>query len=133
MMDGVDLPNDSGNVGKWRIWMPDGRIRMVQGKKDSGQWITGVAHGKYMDMVPVGNLNGSSSTYYTDIYWISTATVRVVYRGYYYAHASGGVSLASAGSDASHAYANIGSRLAFRGKIVRAQSVAAYKAIREVA
>ena len=24
MMDGVDLPNDSGNVGKWRIWMPDG-------------------------------------------------------------------------------------------------------------
>ena len=61
--------------------MPDGSIRMVQGKKDSGQWITGVAHGKYMDMVPVGNLNGSSSTYYTDMYWISTATVRVVYRG----------------------------------------------------
>ncbi|EYA85797.1 hypothetical protein M137_2352 [Bacteroides fragilis str. S36L12] len=29
--------------------------------------------------------------------------------------------------------AYIGSRLAFRGKIVRAQSVAAYKAIREVA
>ncbi len=47
MMDGVDLPNDSGNQGKWRIWMPDGSIRMVQGKKDSGQWITGVAHGKY--------------------------------------------------------------------------------------
>ena len=84
MMDGVDLPNDSGNQGKWRIWMPDGSIRMVQGKKDSGQWITGVAHGKYMDMVPVGNLNGSSSTYYTDMYWISTATVRVVYRGYDY-------------------------------------------------
>ncbi len=34
MMDGVDLPNDSGNVGKWRIWMPDGSIRMVQGKND---------------------------------------------------------------------------------------------------
>ena len=115
MMDGVDLPNDSGNQGKWRIWMPDGSIRMVQGKKDSGQWITGVAHGKYMDMVPVGNLNGSSSTYYTDMYWISTATVRVVCRGCYYA------------------YAHVGSRLAFRGKLVRAQSVAAYKAIREVA
>ena len=39
---------EGGNVGKWRIWMPDGSIRMVQGKKDSGQWITGVAHGKYM-------------------------------------------------------------------------------------
>ena len=122
MMDGVDLPNDSGNQGKWRIWMPDGSIRMVQGKKDSGQWITGVAHGKYMDMVPVGNLNGSSSTYYTDMYWISTATVRVVYRGFYYA-----------GYDSSYTSTSIGSRLAFRGKIVRAQSVAAYKAIREVA
>ena len=84
-------------------------------------------------MIPVGNLNGSSSTYYTDMYWISTATVRVVYRGCYYASASGGVSYASALHDASHTYASIGSRLAFRAKIVRAQSVAAYKAIREVA
>ena len=75
-------------------------------------------------MIPVGNLNGSSSTYYTDMYWISTATVRVVYRGYSHAYANG---------DASYTYALIGSRLAFRGKIVRAQSVAAYKAIREVA
>ncbi|KAB6389868.1 hypothetical protein GAZ37_23540, partial [Bacteroides xylanisolvens] len=133
MMDGVDLPNDSGNQGKWRIWMPDGSIRMVQGKKDSGQWITGVAHGKYMDMVPVGNLNGSSSTYYTDMYWISTATVRVVYRGFHYANAGGGVSNANALNDASSTDAYVGSRLAFRGKIVRAQSVAAYKAIREVA
>ncbi len=81
----------------------------------------------------VGNLNGSSSTYYTDMYWISTATVRVVYRGYSNANANGGVSNANANNDASYTYANVGSRLAFRGKIVRAQSVAAYKAIREVA
>ena len=40
---------------------------------------------------------------------------------------------AGAYNDASNANAYIGSRLAFRGKIVRAQSVAAYKAIREVA
>ncbi len=84
-------------------------------------------------MVPVGNLNGSSSTYYTDMYWISTATVRVVYRGYSNAHANGGVSYAYASNDASSTCAYVGSRLAFRGKIVRAQSVAAYKAIREVA
>ena len=67
------------------------------------------------------------------MYWISTATVRVVYRGYYYAYANGGVSHADAHSDASDTDAYVGSRLAFRGKIVRAQSVAAYKAIREVA
>ena len=76
----------------------------------------------------MGNLNGSSSTYYTDKYWISTAIVRVVHRGYYYASANGGVSHASASDGASYTYANVGSRLAFRGKIVRAQSVAAYKA-----
>ena len=86
-----------------------------------------------MDMVPVGNLNGSSSTYYTDMYWISTATVRVVYRGDSSANPSGGVSMSNASDDSSYASTYLGSRLAFRGKIVRAQSVAAYKAIREVA
>ena len=116
MMDGVDLPNDSANQGKWRIWMPDGTTRMVKGKTSSDQWITGVAHGKYMDIVPVGTANGSSSTYYCDKYWISTAAFRVVYRGYNYALTSAGV----------------GSRLAFRGRIVKAESVEAYKAIREV-
>jgi hypothetical protein len=57
----------------------------------------------------------------------------VVYRGYNNANANGGVSNAYASNDVSNTYANVGSRLAFRGKIVRAQSVAAYKAIREVA
>ena len=132
MMDGVDLPNDSGNQGKWRIWMPDGTVRWVKGKTTSDQWITGVAHGKYMDIVPVGTANGSSSTYYCDKYWISTAASRVVYRGYSNANAYGGVSHAYAYYDASYSYTNVGSRLAFRGKLVRAESVEAYKAIREV-
>ena len=133
MMDGVDLPNTSGNEGKWRIWMPDGSTIMIKGTTTSGNWITAVAHGRLMAVVPVGSMNGSSSTYHTDVYWISTATGRVVYRGYYYANAYGGVSLADAGNDASSANAGVGSRLAFRGKLVRAQSVAAYKALSEVA
>ena len=132
MMDGVDLPNDSGNSGKWRIWMPDGSTRFVKGKTTSDQWIVGVAHGKYMDMVPVGSANGSSSTYYCDKYWISTAASRVVYRGDNNASAHGGVSNANASNDASNSYTDVGSRLAFRGKLVRAESVEAYKAIREV-
>ena len=57
----------------------------------------------------------------------------MVYRGYNNANANGGVSSANADNVASNTSANVGSRLAFRGKIVRAQSVAAYKAIREVA
>ena len=133
MMDRVDIPNTSGNVGKWRIWMPDGTIMMVKGTTNGDSWITAVAHGKWMAVVPVGAVSGSSSTYYSDKYWFSSASVRVVYRGYYSAHAGGGVSYANADYDASYANANVGSRLAFRGKIVMAQSVAAYKAIVEVA
>ena len=85
MMDGVDLPNTSGNEGKWRIWMPDGSTIMIKGTTNSGNWITAVAHGRLMAVVPVGSMNGSSSTYYSDMYWISTSTGRVVYRGCYYA------------------------------------------------
>ena len=133
MMDGVDLPNTSGNEGKWRIWMPDGSTIMIKGTTNSGNWITAVAHGRLMAVVPVGSMNGSSSTYYSDMYWISTATVRVVYRGCSNAYANGGVSGASAIYDASSSYTNVGSRLAFRGKLVRAQSVAAYKALSEAA
>ena len=133
MMDRVDIPNTSGNVGKWRIWMPDGTIMMVKGTTNGDSWITAVAHGKWMAVVPVGAVSGSSSTYYSDKYWFSSASGRVVCRGCYSAHANGGVSGAVANDDASLAYAHVGSRLAFRGKIVRAQSVAAYKAIVEVA
>ena len=133
MMDGVDLPNTSGNAGKWRIWLPDGSTFMIKGHTTNGAWTTAVAHGLYMAVVPVGSANGSSSTHYCDIYWISTATGRVVYRGHYSAYANGGVSYANAYYDASSASAYVGSRLAFRGKLVRAQSVAAYKALIEVA
>ena len=126
MMDRVDIPNTSGNVGKWRIWMPDGTIMMVKGTTNGDSWITAVAHGKWMAVVPVGAVSGSSSTYYSDKYWFSSASGRVVYRGC--SNAS-----AYANSDASNAGSSVGSRLAFRGKIVRAQSVAAYKAIVEVA
>ena len=133
MMDCVDMPNTSGNAGKWRVWLPDGTTMMIKGTTNSDWWITAVAHGKYMAVVPVGSVNGSSSTYYSDKYWISTAAGRVVYRGFNYAYAVGGVSNAYACNDASYAFTDVGSRLAFRGKIVRAESVAAYKAISEVA
>jgi len=133
MMDRVDIPNTSGNVGKWRIWIPDGTIMMVKGATIGDSWITAVAHGKWMAVVPVGAVSGSSSTYYSDKYWFSSASGRVVYRGYNNASANGGVVNANANNDAAYAFAYVGSRLAFRGKIVRAQSVAAYKAIVEVA
>ena len=131
MMDCVDVPNDSGNGGKWRYQMPDGTYRRVQGVAATG-WINGVVHGKYMDVVPTV-ASGSSTTFYCDYYWYSGSAGRVVYRGSYSANANGGVSCANAYYDASYSSSSVGSRLAFRGKIVVAQSVAAYKSAVEVA
>ena len=56
----------------------------------------------------------------------------MVYRGNNNANPNGGVSMSYASYDSSYTYTSIGSRLAFRGKLVRAESVEAYKAIREV-
>ena len=132
MLDNVDIPNNSGNYAKWRIWMPDGTVRWVKGMSNTGYWITAVAHGKHMDMIPVGNSIGSSSTYYNDKFHFSGAPSRVVYYGYDGAHSHAGISSMYAGQDANHSSGSIGSRLAFRGRLVRVQSVAAYKATGEV-
>ncbi|MCQ2234734.1 MAG: hypothetical protein MJZ24_08375, partial [Paludibacteraceae bacterium] len=131
MMDNVNV-----NVGqvdaKWVITEPDGTQRKVKGATYSGTYIGAVAHGKYMDVIPVGTATASATTCYCDYYYYSGSLSRVVYRGCYYASANGGVSNASAVYDASSSYANIGSRLAFRGKIVKAESVVAFKAVSEV-
>ena len=113
--------------------MPDGTSRKVKAKTGTDQYTTAVAHGKYMDIIPVGTLTGSETTYYCDKYFYTGSLSRVVYRGCSDASADGGISCAGANSGASYACAYVGSRLAFRGKIVKAQSVAAYKALDEVA
>ena len=75
---------------------------------------------------------GSTSTYYHDSTYQNAAICRVVYRSSSSADSNGGVSYANAYHDSSSTVTNIGSRLAFRGKIVVARSVAAYKAIVEI-
>ena len=67
------------------------------------------------------------------MYYISTAASRLVFRGFSGANAYGGVSYANAVNDASDTSAYIGSRLAFRGRLVKAASVAAFKSVSEVA
>jgi len=56
----------------------------------------------------------------------------VVYRSNHDASANGGVSCAYTSYDSSYASASIGSRLAFRGKVVKATSVSEYKALPSV-
>ena len=107
--------------------MPGGGVRNVQGRKASS-YIRRVVWGKYMDIISAGGAGGSSTTYYADYYTYEPSTARVVYRSRSNANVNGGVSFASAVDAASVANAVIGSRLAFRGTLVRAESVEAYLA-----
>lgn len=129
MLDNVEVNREAVN-GVWTIIQPDGSERRVKGSTSSDIWITGVVWGKYMDMIPAGNVCSSQSTKHCDKYYYSGAKSRVVYRGNNSAYAYGGVSYANAGYDASYAGTYIGSRLAFRGKIEIAPSVEAYEALK---
>ncbi len=118
---------------KWDIGLPDGTTREVQGAKYSGNhfYPKCVIHGRYMDTM-VALSGGSASTHYHDSTYQNASKSRVVYRSSSSAGSGGGVSYASAFNYSSSTYTYIGSRLAFRGKIVVARSVAAYKAIVEI-
>jgi hypothetical protein len=131
MLDKVNV--NVGQVdGKWVIEMPDGSQRKVKGGTTSGIWIKSVVHGKYMDLIPAGSQGDTSTTFYCDYYYYTAAAGRVVYRSNSHAYANGGVADANANNDASITSAGVGSRLAFRGKLVKAASVEAYKAAVEI-
>ena len=132
IMDKVSVPNGSNEIGIWYIEMPNGTMRKVQGAVGES-WITSVVHGKYMDVIPAGEVSGSSSTYYCDYFIFNGARSRIVSRGYLRSDSAGGVANLIAGADASGTWPYTGSRLAFRGKLVKANSVAIFKAIAEVA
>jgi hypothetical protein len=133
MVDNCDMPNDSAHSNMLRIFMPDGNTRYIKVSSYNDIWITNVYHGQYGYVIAVGSASGSASTYYGDRYWVSGASNRVLFRGYNNANSNGGISCTNAANDASSTSAYVGSRLAFRGKIVKASSVARYKATSEVA
>ena len=132
-MGKVGLPNTpSSEAYKWHIEMPDGSIRKVKSGETSG-YITGVVHQKYCDLIPSFSQPGSSSTHYCDEATVSSATARVEARSYSSANAGGGVAYSYCGHDSSSSGAYNGSRLAFRGRIVVAESVEAYKSLQPIA
>ena len=131
-LSGVSLPNTNAQEQyKLLIEMPDGSTRKVKSGTVDG-YCTGMYHQKYMDIVGVHSQKGSSTTYYCDIFTPSGTANRVVCRSISYSYAYGGVSCAHCGYDSSSTYANIGSRLAFRGEIEEAESVTAFKAIKAI-
>ena len=86
--------------------------------------------GQYMDLIAAKE-GGSTSSHWFDRFYVGTGLSRVVYRSHNYANALGGVSYAGANNDSSSTHASIGVRLAFRGIIRWAGSVAAFKAINQ--
>lgn len=84
----------------------------------SSNWITGIAHGEYADIMPTYVSGGSDTTYYADYYYQNTGN-RVLLRS---GGSDGGsycgvfFSYAHYGSSTSHSH--FGSRLGFYGNIV---------------
>jgi hypothetical protein len=124
--------NKTAADGRWFITMPDGTERIVQGITvyNADIYPTHMVWGQYMDLIAAKE-GGSTSSHWFDRFYVGTGLSRVVYRSSYYAGALGGVSCASAFYDSSYTYAYIGVRLAFRGIIRWAGSVAAFKAINQ--
>lgn len=81
----------------------------------SDGWITKLAVGEYMDVVPTA-VGGSDTTYFSDYYWSNPGS-GVLFRSCSYADSYGGVAFANAVYDASDTVSSVGARLAFRGKI----------------
>ena len=124
--------NKTAADGRWFITMPDGTERVVQGITvyNADIYPTHMVWGRYMDLIAAKE-GGSTSSHWFDRFYVGTGLSRVVYRSGYAAAAWGGVSCAGANSDSSYAVAYVGVRLAFRGIIRWAGSVAAFKAINQ--
>ena len=132
MMDNCDIPNDAKHQYMVRIFMPDSTERYIKVSNYDSSWIANVYNGKYGDVIAIGSATGSASTYYCDKIYINSGANRVLSRGGSVAFAFAGVAFTGAVSVASGANADLGSRLAFRGKVVKAASVASYKAATDV-
>lgn len=84
----------------------------------SSNWITGIAHGEYADIMPTYVSGGSDTTYYADYYYQNTGNRVLLRSGYSGLGSSCGVFCSLANSGSSHSYSSIGSRLGFYGNIV---------------
>lgn len=81
-------------------------------------WTKAVAQGKYGDVVPTAH-GGSETTYYSDYSWFNPTGNRIFLRSGSSANGSRcGVFVANTDSASSNSWENIGTRLAFYGKIV---------------
>jgi hypothetical protein len=124
----VDNADVNNNV--WTIKdLAGNSVRTSVAASDNG-WIKKLMLNQNLDLLPTV-VGGSDKTYYCDYYYQNSG-VRVVARSYNNAHTNGGVADVLAFDAASNTHSSVGSRLAFRGEIEIAESVAAFKAASSV-
>ena len=118
------------NADVWSITEDDGSVRTVQGQSAYNGWVypKNFVIGRNLDVIPKPTQSGGTdATGYCDGIYMTGADGRVVLRGCSYSNSQGGVACANCDYDSSDTYASVGSRLAFKGTIVKA-SVADFKA-----
>ena len=116
------------NSYNWEITEPDGTVRKPGKAGSSSNYITKMMFGDCCDLIPTA-ASGSETTGFCDYYYGSSSSARVVQRSYYYSATSGGVACVGANADSSDSDSHGGSRLAFRGQCVEAESVASFKSL----
>lgn len=84
----------------------------------SSNWITGIAHGEYADIMPTYVSGGSDTTYYADYYYQNTGNRVLLRSGHSAGESSCGVFCSDAHRGLSVSFSDVGSRLGFYGNIV---------------
>lgn len=84
----------------------------------SSNWITGIAHGEYADIMPTYVSGGSDTTYYADYYYQNTGNRVLLRSGSSDSGSRCGVFCSYANYVSSYSSSSIGSRLGFYGNIV---------------
>lgn len=99
-----------------------------------GYYTKKMKFGRYLDLIVTTDdpKNGSKNEGYCDFQWwpgSKSSSPRIMRRSYYRSDLNGGVAYAYALNTATYKHSSSGSRLAFRGSLVEATSVSAFKAI----
>lgn len=129
-VDNVVVNPESAN-GLWRITEDDGTTRDVQGKIFNDYMKTAII-GEHLDLIPSSSSYGSETTGYCDyVYTGGNSTSRVIYRSGNSMGNGGGVCNAVTNSR-TYIHSVNGSRLAFRGDIVEAESVEVFQSLQAI-
>lgn len=114
---------------EWKITETDGTVRTPVFALKSNDWIGKLMFGANCDLIPTDG-GGSATSGFCDYYPCSDYTNNIlVQRSYFFDDAYGGVAFVAAVFSSASSLPNCGSRLAFRGQCVEAESVETFKSL----